>query len=261
MIIQGQAALVTGGGSGLGEATARELARLGAKVAILDVNLANAEKVAADIGEQYGAGYALACPCDVTNAESVQAAIDTATAAHGPARILMQIAGIGTAKRIIARDGTPAPLEDFVRVVNVNLIGTYNVARLFAAACAKLEPMEDGERGAMVFTASVAAFDGQVGQQAYSASKAGVAGMTLPMARDLAQHGIRVCTIAPGLFATPLMATLPEAVQQSLAASIPFPQRLGKPEEFAQLAAHIVSNGHLNGEVIRLDGALRMAPR
>lgn len=254
MNIQGQAALVTGGGSGLGEATARELARLGAKVAILDVNLANAEKVAAEIG-------GVACQCDVTNPESVQAAIDAATAAHGPARILMQIAGIGTAKRIIARDGSPAPLEDFVRVVNVNLIGTYNVARLFAAACAKLEPMEDGERGAMVFTASVAAFDGQVGQQAYSASKAGVAGMTLPMARDLAQHGIRVCTIAPGLFATPLMATLPEAVQQSLAASIPFPQRLGKPEEFAQLAAHIVSNGHLNGEVIRLDGALRLAPR
>jgi NAD(P)-dependent dehydrogenase (short-subunit alcohol dehydrogenase family) len=254
MNIQGQAALVTGGGSGLGEATARELARLGAKVAILDVNLTNAEKVAAEIG-------GIACQCDVTNPESVQAAIDAATTAHGPARILMQIAGIGTAKRIIARDGSPAPLEDFVRVVNVNLVGTYNVARLFAAACAKLEPMEDGERGAMVFTASVAAFDGQVGQQAYSASKAGVAGMTLPMARDLAQHGIRVCTIAPGLFATPLMATLPEAVQVSLAASIPFPQRLGKPEEFAQLAAHIVSNGHLNGEVIRLDGALRMAPR
>ncbi|TXT34969.1 MAG: short-chain dehydrogenase/reductase SDR [Comamonadaceae bacterium] len=254
MNIQGQAALVTGGGSGLGEATARELARLGAKVAILDVNLANAEKVAAEIG-------GVACQCDVTNPDSVQAAIDAASAAHGPARILMQIAGIGTAKRIIARDGSPAPLEDFVRVVNVNLIGTYNVARLFAAACAKLEPMEDGERGAMVFTASVAAFDGQVGQQAYSASKAGVAGMTLPMARDLAQHGIRVCTIAPGLFATPLMATLPEAVQVSLAASIPFPQRLGKPEEFAQLAAHIVSNGHLNGEVIRIDGALRLAPR
>ena len=254
MNIQGQAALVTGGGSGLGEATARELARLGAKVAILDVNLANAEKVAAEIG-------GVACQCDVTSPESVQAAIDRATAVHGPARILMQIAGIGTAKRIIARDGSPAPLEDFVRVVNVNLIGTYNVARLFAAAAARLDPMEDGERGAMVFTASVAAFDGQVGQQAYSASKAGVAGMTLPMARDLAQHGIRVCTIAPGLFATPLMKTLPEAVQVSLAASIPFPQRLGKPEEFAQLAAHIVSNGHLNGEVIRLDGALRLAPR
>ena len=246
--------MVTGGGSGLGEATARELARLGAKVAILDVNLANAEQVATAIG-------GIACQCDVTSPESVQAAMDAATSAHGPARILMQIAGIGTAKRIIARDGAPAPLDDFVRVVNVNLIGTYNVARLFAAACAKLEPLEDGERGAMVFTASVAAFDGQVGQQAYSASKAGVVGMTLPMARDLAQHGIRVCTIAPGLFSTPLMKTLPEAVQQSLAASIPFPQRLGKPEEFAQLATHIVNNGHLNGEVIRLDGALRLAPR
>ncbi|NDD24761.1 MAG: SDR family oxidoreductase [Betaproteobacteria bacterium] len=184
-----------------------------------------------------------------------------AAKAHGGARILMQIAGIGTAKRIVGKDGNPAPLEDFAKVVNVNLIGTYNAARVFAAACAKLDPMEDGERGAMVFTASVAAFDGQVGQQAYSASKAGVAGMTLPMARDLAQHGIRVCTIAPGIFATPLLKTLPEPVQASLAASIPFPSRLGKPEEFAQLAAHIVSNGHLNGEVIRLDGALRMAPR
>ena len=254
MNIQGQAALVTGGGSGLGEATARELARLSAKVAILDVNLAGAQAVATDIG-----GVAL--QCDVTSPESVQAAITAAAAAHGPARILMQIAGIGSAKRVVGKDGNAAPLEDFVRVINVNLIGTYNAARLFAAACAKLDPMEDGERGAMVFTASVAAFDGQVGQQAYSASKAGVAGMTLPMARDLAQHGIRVCTIAPGLFATPLMKTLPEAVQLSLAASIPFPQRLGKPEEFAQLATHIVSNGHLNGEVIRLDGALRMAPR
>ena len=254
MQIQGQAALVTGGASGLGEATARALAAQGAKVAVLDRNAELAEKVAADIG-------GVACPCDITDAASVQAAIDKAAAAHGPARILMNVAGIGSAKRVVQRDGSAAPLEDFVRVVNVNLIGTYNVARLFAAACAKLEPMEDGERGAMVFTASVAAFDGQVGQQAYSASKAGVAGMTLPMARDLAQHGIRVCTIAPGLFATPLMKTLPEAVQASLAASIPFPQRLGKPEEFAQLAAHIVTNGHLNGEVIRLDGALRMAPR
>ncbi|MDO9219020.1 MAG: SDR family NAD(P)-dependent oxidoreductase [Lacisediminimonas sp.] len=254
MKIQGQAALVTGGGSGLGEATARELARLGAKVAVLDVNLENAQRVAAEID-------GLACQCDVTSGDSVQAAIDAASAAHGPARILMQIAGIGAAKRVIGKDGSPAPLEDFVKVVNVNLVGTYNVARLFAAACAKLAPMEDGERGAMVFTASVAAFDGQVGQQAYSASKGGVVGMTLPMARDLAQHGIRVCTIAPGLFATPLMKTLPEPVQVSLAASIPFPSRLGKPSEFAELACHIVSNGHLNGEVIRLDGALRMAPR
>jgi len=254
MNIQGHAALVTGGGSGLGEATARELARLGAKVAVLDLNIDNAQRVAADIG-------GVAVPCDVANPDSMQAAIEQATAAHGPARVLMQIAGIGSAKRVVGKDGSAAPLADFARVINVNLIGTYNAARLFAAACAKLDPMEDGERGVMVFTASVAAFDGQVGQQAYSASKAGVAGMTLPMARDLAQHGIRVCTIAPGLFATPLLKELPEPVQESLAKSIPFPQRLGKPEEFAQLAAHIVSNGHLNGEVIRLDGALRMAPR
>ena len=261
MNIEGQAALVTGGGSGLGEATARELARLGARVAVLDVNQANAQRVADEINAAHGVGRAIACQCDITNTESLQTALTQAAAAHGPAHILMSIAGIGTAKRIIAKDGTAAPLEDFVRVVNVNLIGTYNVARLFAAACAKLEPMEDGERGVMVLTASVAAYDGQVGQEAYSASKSGVVGMTLPMARDLAQHGIRVCTIAPGLFATPLMATLPEAVQQSLAASIPFPARLGKPQEFAQLATHIVSNGHLNGEVIRLDGALRLAPR
>jgi len=254
MNIQGHAALVTGGGSGLGEATARELARLGAKVAVLDVNLDNAKRVAADIG-----GVALLC--DITNTESLQAAIDQAAAAHGPARILMNIAGIGSAKRVVAKDGNPAPLEDFAKVINVNLIGTYNASRLFAAACAKLDALEDGERGVMVFTASVAAFDGQIGQQAYSASKGGLVGMTLPMARDLAQHGIRVCTIAPGLFSTPLMKQLPEPVQASLAASIPFPPRLGKPEEFAQLAAHIVTNTHLNGEVIRLDGALRMAAR
>lgn len=254
MKIQGQAALVTGGASGLGEATARELARLGAKVAVLDVNLELAEQVAKDIG-------GVACQCDITNTDSLTAALAKASAAHGPARILMNIAGIGTAKRIVQKDGNPAPLEDFARVVNINLIGSYNASRLFAAACAKLEALEDGERGVMMFTASVAAFDGQVGQQAYSASKGGLVGMTLPMARDLAQHGIRVCTVAPGLFATPLMKQLPEPVQQSLAASIPFPSRLGKPEEFAQLACHIVTNTHLNGEVIRLDGALRMAPR
>ena len=254
MNLQGHAALVTGGASGLGEATARELARLGAKVAVLDVNLALAEKVAADIG-------GVACQCDITNAESVTAALAKATQAHGPARILMNIAGIGSARRVVQKDGSAAPLEDFAKVITVNLVGSYNVSRLFAAECAKLVPLEDGERGVMMFTASVAAFDGQVGQQAYSASKGGLVGMTLPMARDLAQHGIRVCTIAPGLFSTPLMKQLPEPVQQSLAASIPFPPRLGKPEEFAQLAAHIVTNTHLNGEVIRLDGALRMAPR
>ncbi|HZY17979.1 MAG TPA: SDR family NAD(P)-dependent oxidoreductase [Ramlibacter sp.] len=254
MNIHGQPALVTGGASGLGEATARELARLGARVAVLDVNLARAEQVAAEIG-------GVACACDITSTDSLQAAIARAAAAHGPARILMNIAGIGTARRVVQKDGSPAPLEDFARVIGVNLVGTYNASRLFAAECARLAPLDDGERGVMLFTASVAAYDGQVGQQAYSASKGGLVGMTLPMARDLAQHGIRVCTIAPGLFATPLMQQLPEAVQQSLAASIPFPPRLGKPEEFAQLACHIVTNTHLNGEVIRLDGALRMAPR
>ena len=254
MQIQGQAALVTGGASGLGEATARELARLGAKVAVLDRNQALAEKVAADIG-------GVACACDITDTDSVNAALVKAAAAHGPARILMNVAGIGSAKRIVGKDGNPAPLEDFVRVVQINLIGSYNVSRLFAARCAKLDATEGGDKGVMVFTASAAAFDGQVGQQAYSASKGGLVGMTLPMARDLAQHGIRVCTLAPGLFATPLLLELPEPVQQSLAASIPFPNRLGKPSEFAELACHIVTNGHLNGEVIRIDGALRMAPR
>ena len=260
MQIQGQVALVTGGGSGLGEATARELARLGACVAVLDINLAQARAVADSINTGLP-GQAFAAHCDITNTESLQAAFASATAALGPARMLMNIAGIGSAKRVVGKDGSAAPLEDFSRVITVNLLGTYNASRLFAAACAQLEALEDGERGVMLFTASVAAYDGQVGQQAYSASKAGLVGMTLPMARDLAQHGIRVCTIAPGLFATPLMRTLPETVQASLAASIPFPSRLGKPEEFAQLAAHIVTNTHLNGEVIRLDGALRMAPR
>ena len=254
MKIEGQSALVTGGASGLGEATARELARLGAKVAVLDRNAELAKKVAAEIG---GAAFA----CDITDTASVEAALAGAEAAHGPARILMNVAGIGSAKRIVGKDGSPAPLEDFARVVNVNLIGTYNISRLFAARCAKLEALDGSERGVMMFTASVAAFDGQVGQQAYSASKGGLVGMTLPMARDLAQHGIRVCTVAPGIFATPLLLELPEPVQQSLAASIPFPPRLGKPSEFAELACHIVTNGHLNGEVIRLDGALRMSPR
>ena len=254
MKIEGQAALVTGGASGLGEATARELARRGAKVAVLDRNGELAAKVASEIG-------GIACACDITDTASMSAALEQTGAAHGPARILMNIAGIGSAKRVVGKDGNPAPLEDFERVVKVNLIGAYNASRLFAAACAKLAPDEGGERGVMLFTASIAAFDGQVGQQAYSASKGGLVGMTLPMARDLAQHGIRVCTIAPGLFATPLLMELPEPIQQSLAASIPFPPRLGKPSEFANLACHIVTNSHLNGEVIRLDGALRMAPR
>jgi NAD(P)-dependent dehydrogenase (short-subunit alcohol dehydrogenase family) len=254
MNINGQSAFVTGGGSGLGEAVARELARQGAKVTVFDMNRAGAERVAGEIG-------GLACSGDVADAAAVTAALDAATAAHGAPRIVMNIAGIGSATRIVQKDGSAAPLEAFERVVRVNLIGTYNVSRLAAARIVALPPLDDDERGVIVNTASVAAFDGQVGQEAYSASKGGVVGMTLPMARDLAQYGVRVCTIAPGLFRTPLLATLPEPIQQSLAASIPFPKRLGKPEEFAALAAHIVSNVHLNGEVIRLDGALRMAPR
>ena len=256
MKIHGQAAIVTGGASGLGAATARELASRGAKVAILDRNGAGAKALAAEIGSN-----AIGIECDITSADSATSALAAARAAHGAARLLMNIAGIDTAKRIVNKDGTAAPLEDFRRVVEVNLVGTYNVTRLAAAEMLKLEPLEDNERGVVVCTASVAAFDGQVGQEAYAASKGGVVSMTLPLARDLAQFGVRVCTIAPGLFLTPLMAELPPPVQESLAASIPFPKRLGKPEEFAQLAAAIVENIALNGEVIRLDGALRMAPR
>lgn len=254
MQIQGHVALVTGGASGLGAATARELAAQGAKVAVLDINGEAAQALAAEIG---GLGLA----CDITDSASLQAAIDTATATLGQIRMLMNVAGIGGAKRLIAKDGSPMPLEDFKRVIDVNLVGTFNVIRLAAAAIARAEPLEDGERGVIVCTASVAAWDGQIGQEAYAASKGGLVALTLPLARDLAQYGIRVATIAPGLFLTPLLFKLPEDVQQSLAATIPFPKRLGKPEEFAQLAAHIVTNGSLNGEVIRLDGALRLPPR
>jgi len=254
MKIQAQAAIVTGGGSGLGAATARELARRGAKVAVLDVNAAAAEAVAAEIG-------GVAAACDITSPDDVHAALELARKAHGPARILMNIAGIGGAKRLIGKDGTPMPLEDFKRVVDVNLIGTFNVIRLAAAEMVKLEPLDDGERGVIVCTASVAAFDGQVGQEAYAASKGGLVSLTLPLARDLAQFGVRAVTIAPGLFLTPLMHQLPDHVQTALAASVPFPKRLGKPEEFAHLAMAVVENTALNGEVIRLDGALRMAPR
>ncbi|HEV8311957.1 MAG TPA: SDR family NAD(P)-dependent oxidoreductase [Burkholderiaceae bacterium] len=255
MNIQGQAAIVTGGGSGLGAQTARELASRGAKVAVLDINAEAAEAIAKEIG-------GVAARCDITDSASLTEALAIARKAHGPARLLMNVAGIGTAKRIVGKDGSPAPLEDFERVVRVNLIGTYNVTRLVAAEMVALPPAnDDGERGVIVMTASVAAFDGQVGQEAYAASKGGVAAMTLPLARDLAQFGVRAVTIAPGLFLTPLLHQLPQEVQQSLASSIPFPKRLGKPEEFAQLAAAIIENPSLNGEVIRLDGALRMAPR
>lgn len=255
MKIEGQAALVTGGGSGLGAETARELARRGAKVAVLDINSDAAQSVGKEIG-----GFGVRC--DITDAASVEAALAAAVEKLGPARLLLNVAGVGGAKRIVAKDGRAAPLEDFRRVVEINLIGTYNVSRLFAARAAALPAVgDDGERGVIVCTASVAAFDGQVGQEAYAASKGGIVSMTLPMARDLAQHGIRVVTVAPGLFMTPLMKELPEAVQASLAACVPFPRRLGHPAEFAHLAASIIENAALNGEVIRLDGALRMAPR
>jgi NAD(P)-dependent dehydrogenase (short-subunit alcohol dehydrogenase family) len=253
MRLEGTVAIVTGGGSGLGAATARRLAAGGARVAVLDLNASAAEKVAGEIG-----GFA--ARCDVADPDAAVAAIVEVKQKLGAPRILASIAGIGTAKRIVGREG-PQPLEDFARVVRVNLIGSFNMLRLAAAEMAKLEPLEDGERGVVVQTASVAAFDGQVGQAAYAASKGGVVSMTLPAARELAQFGIRVLTIAPGLFLTPLMAELPAAAQESLAASIPFPKRLGKPDEFAELVLGCVVNVALNGEVIRIDGALRLPPR
>ncbi|TWC68191.1 SDR family NAD(P)-dependent oxidoreductase [Herbaspirillum sp. SJZ099] len=254
MQLQGQAALVTGGASGLGAETVRQLARAGARVSILDVNAEAAQALAAELGCH-------AARCDITDSASVEAALDAAQAANGAPRILVNCAGIGGAKRMVGKDGSPMPLEDFSRIVNVNLIGTFNMIRLAAARMAAASPLEDGERGVIIATASVAAYDGQVGQAGYAASKGGITSMTLPLARDLAQYGIRVATIAPGLFLTPLLYKLPEEVQQSLAASIPFPKRLGKAGEFAQLALHIAGNLSLNGEVIRLDGALRLAPR
>jgi NAD(P)-dependent dehydrogenase (short-subunit alcohol dehydrogenase family) len=250
---KGHAAIVTGAGSGLGAETAARLAAAGAKVAVLDVNEAAAKATAEKIG-----GIAVAC--DVSDADAAAAALAKASAAHGTARILVNCAGIGPAKRIVGRDG-PMPLADYERVIRVNLIGTFNMIRLFAAAAAKLEPLASGERGVVISVASVAAFEGQVGQAAYASSKGGVAALTMPAAREFAQFGIRVLAIAPGIFATPMLRALPEAAQQSLGQQVPFPSRLGEPAEFAALALHCVENTYLNGEVIRLDGALRMAPR
>ncbi|HEX3465147.1 MAG TPA: SDR family NAD(P)-dependent oxidoreductase [Candidatus Elarobacter sp.] len=247
------AAIVTGGASGLGAATARRLAGLGAKVGILDRDEARAQAVASEI-----AGVAAAC--DVSDPDGVTSALERLRAAHGDARIVVNCAGIGTARRMIGRDG-PMPLGEFERVIRVNLIGTFNVTRLATAQMTALEPLESGERGVVVMTASVAAFEGQIGQAAYAASKGGIAALTLPLARELAQFGVRVLTIAPGLFQTPLLGELPPEAQASLGASIPFPKRLGSPDEYAQLVVHCCENGYLNGETIRLDGALRMAPR
>ena len=253
MDIAGHAAIVTGGASGLGAATARMLAEAGARVALLDVNHKAAAEVAIDIN-----GIAIAC--DVTDSASTEKALAKAAADHGAARILVNCAGVGPAKRIVGRDG-PMPLADFERVIAINLIGTFNAMRLAAAAMQPLTTLQDGERGVIVCTASVAAYDGQIGQAAYAASKGGVVGLVLPAAREFAQFGIRVNAVAPGIFSTPMLHALPEAAQQSLAAAVPFPKLLGQPPQFAALVRHIIENRYLNGEVIRLDGALRMAPR
>jgi NAD(P)-dependent dehydrogenase (short-subunit alcohol dehydrogenase family) len=250
---KGHAAIVTGAASGLGAATAIALAEAGAKVACLDLNLDGAKATAAKIG-------GIAAHCDVTSSDSAEAALKEAAAKHGPARILVNCAGVGPAKRMVGRDG-PMPLAEFEKVIAINLTGTFNMMRLCAAAMQNLSPFADGERGVIVSTASVAAFDGQIGQPAYAASKGGVAALTLPAARELSQFGIRVMTIAPGIFGTPMLRALPQAAQDSLGASVPFPKRLGEPREYADMALFIVRSGYLNGEVIRLDGALRMAPR
>jgi NAD(P)-dependent dehydrogenase (short-subunit alcohol dehydrogenase family) len=253
MQLKDQAAIVTGGASGLGAATARRLAKEGAKVAVCDLNTKLAEAVAAEIG-------GVAVTCDVADPASAEAAIAAAAKAHGPARVLINCAGVGVAKRVVGREG-PMPLADFDRVIRINLIGSFNMLRLAATEMSKLEPLAGGERGVVVSTASVAAYDGQIGQSAYSASKGGIVAMTLPIARELAQFGIRVLAIAPGLFLTPLLGSLPQEAQDSLAAAIPFPRRLGDPSEFASLVMQMIDNPYLNGEVVRLDASLRMAPK
>jgi NAD(P)-dependent dehydrogenase (short-subunit alcohol dehydrogenase family) len=253
MELPGQAAIVTGGGSGLGAATAEALAAAGARVTVLDVNREAAEHVARQVG-------GLAASCDVADAAGASAAFALAAQAHGPARLLVNCAGIGPAARIVGRHGAMA-LDAFDQVIRVNLVGTFNMLRLAAAAMTTLDRLEDDERGVIVNTASIAAYEGQIGQAAYAASKAGVIGLTLPAARELARSGIRVVTIAPGLIETPMFNGLPEDVRAGLAASVPYPSRLGRPEEFAALVLHIAANRFLNGATIRLDGALRMGSR
>jgi len=250
------AAVVTGGASGLGEATSRALVSRGAAVTILDLQEERGKALADELG-----GHTTFVRTDVTDEESVQAAIGDATGKDRPLRIAVNCAGIGWAERVVKKDGSAHSFDGFTKTVMVNLVGTFNVLRLAAAAMATTEPGEDGERGVVVNTASIAAYDGQIGQLAYSASKGGIVGMTLPAARDLAAVGVRVCTIAPGLVDTPLLAGLPEEARTALAAGIPFPRRLARPEDFAELALDVVEHGYLNGEVIRMDGALRMAPR
>ena len=252
MRVEGAVALVTGGASGLGRATAERLAGLGARVVVLDLPGSDGKAVAAGLGGEFA-------PADVTSPDEVEAAVEVA-AGLGPLRILVNCAGIGPPARVVGKDGAPMPLDFFAKVVQVNLVGTFNATRLAAAAMAALEPV-DGERGVLVATASVAAYEGQVGQAAYSASKGGIVGMTLPIARELADRRIRMVTIAPGLFETPLLAALPDEAKESLGRQVPHPSRLGHPAEYAALVQHIVENPMLNGATIRLDGAIRMAPR
>lgn len=253
MDIEGRTAVVTGGGSGLGAATARALAAHGARVAIFDFNAEAGRALAEEIG---GVAFGV----DVADAASVETAMSQAIDALGVPRILVNCAGIAPARKVLGRSGT-MPLDEFRRAIEVNLIGTFNTLRLFAAICAEQAPFDTGERGVIVNTASIAAYEGQIGQTAYASSKAGVIGLTLPAAREFAPLGIRVCTIAPGIFETAMLKGLPDAAQEVLGASIPFPSRLGKPEEYASLVLHIIGNTMLNGETIRLDGALRMPPK
>ena len=250
MDVNDLAAVVSGGASGLGEATARALAKSGVHVSILDINEKGAKSVAGDIG-------GLAFACDISSAEGVEVAINDAAEAHGPARIAINCAGIGTPAKTVGRDG-PQNLEVFRRIIDINLVGTFNLLRLAGAGMQDLNPLDGGERGVIINTASVAAFEGQIGQAGYGASKGGIAAMTLPAAREFARFGIHVLTIAPGIFDTPMLSGLSQEVQDSLGGSVPFPSRLGKPEEYAALAMHMVSNAMFNGEVVRLDGAIRM---
>ena len=254
MKLNGIAAIVTGAASGLGAASAEKLASEGARVTIFDMNEEEGRAQAAKIGGRFS-------KVNVADVASVNEAVAAAEREHGVARVLVNCAGIVIGSKTVTKELAPHPLDGFRKVIEVNLIGTFNVISQFAARLAQAEPLEDGERGVIVNTASIAAFDGQVGQAAYAASKGGVVGMTLPIARDLAQYGIRIATIAPGIFHTPMMAGLPQNVQDSLGKQVPFPSRLGKPEEYALLVHSIVNNPMLNGEVIRLDGAIRMPPR
>ena len=256
MDIQNSVAVITGGGSGLGEATARALSAKGAKVAVLDLSKSNGAAIAEELG-----ATAMFLEADVTNDEQLAAAIAQAAERLGAIHVAVNCAGIATAGKTLGKGNEPLNIGPFRRTIEVNLIGTFNVIRFVAAQMAKNPPGDDGERGVIINTASVAAFDGQIGQAAYSASKGGVVGMTLPIARDLSRDGIRCCTIAPGIFETPMLMGLPEPARQALGASVPFPQRLGRPTEYAALACQIIENSMLNGETIRLDGAIRMAPK